>query len=521
MQTWYLAERDGIVICPEQVVQLTPKAAKVLSCLLRHKGEIVPTETFLDEVWAGLNVTPDLVREYVSDLRAALHDSARRPRYIETVRGKGFRLIGAVEVADADMASGKDNRTSGNRATVALLKPSVSGGEQMRAFSDEVASEIINHLARFHDIGVVARHSSFAAEQVTDLRAFARDVDANYILESSVAQFGPSVRVRFQLVDADTGRSLWAERFDINEDAGADEADSIANTVVIALTGWHGELHRAQFKTINRKRETDLNAFEHFILGCDLELRFDAESLGQTIHHLERSVELDPTFARAWLVLALELQWAFDVMPWCDKSYLERSAQAFEEAFKLAPGDPVTLAIYALKVAREGHVENAIGMLQKAAASMEGDADAMVCVATSNAVITDNIAAARALFDAALAANPTPPSWYYFVEARIAFLNREYDRCIECSHLGPQQISALIFRTLSHAMREEVELARLAYDDLLAAYPEADFVQFADYFPIANPARRGEYDDAVKRLMAQLKDTGENWPALGTRAVAS
>ena len=518
MQTWYLAEKDGIVICPERVVQLTPKAADVLACLLRHKGDTVPIKTFLDEVWVELNVTPDLIREYVSDLRAALHDDPRRPRYIETVRGKGYRLIGDVELADAETISGKANRFSENRATIAVLKPVASGGAQLRAFADDLSSEIINHLARFHDIGVVARHSSFAAEHATDLRVFARDVNADYILESSLAHFGTAVRVRFQLVDAETGRTAWAERFDLAEALAPDEADRIAGAVVMALTGWHGELHRAQFKTINRKRETNLNAFEHFILGCDLELRFDAASLGQTIHHLECSVDLDPTFGRAWLVLALELQWAFDVMPGRDTSYLERSAQAFEHAFMLAPADPVTLAIYALKVAREGQLADAIGMLEKAAASMDGDADAMVCVATSRAVISKDIGAARALFDAAFACNPTPPSWYYFVEARIAFLNREYDRCIKCSHLGPQQISAMIFRTLSHAMRGEVELARIAYDDLMAAYPESDFVQFADYFPIANPVRRAEYDAAVTRLMDQLEDTGENWPVFPTQA---
>lgn len=78
MSDWYFSEADDRLIRPEQIVQLTPKASAVLACLQRHKGEVVDTETFLREVWPGLHVTPDLVREYIHDLRAALSDDPDR-----------------------------------------------------------------------------------------------------------------------------------------------------------------------------------------------------------------------------------------------------------------------------------------------------------------------------------------------------------------------------------------------------------------------------------------------------------
>ena len=103
MSDWFFSEDDGRLICPEQVVQLTAKAAAVLACLRRHQGNVVSPQIFLDEVWPGLNVTSDLIREYVHDLRAALKDDPKKPRYIETVRGKGFRLIAPIEVATAQV----------------------------------------------------------------------------------------------------------------------------------------------------------------------------------------------------------------------------------------------------------------------------------------------------------------------------------------------------------------------------------------------------------------------------------
>ncbi|MEM7614261.1 MAG: winged helix-turn-helix domain-containing protein, partial [Pseudomonadota bacterium] len=302
-------------------MQLTPKASAVLACLKRHKGEVVGISTFLDEVWPGLHVTPDLVREYIHDLRSALKDEARQPKFIETVRGKGFRLIGEIGATIADDLPNALSTDEENRPTVAVLKPIASDDPDIRAIADGVASDIINHLARFHYVGVVARQSSFYSTEVTDIRTFARDVQADYILESNFARLGKVIRARIQLVDARTGRNLWGERLDFSEGEPLEMIDEIATTVVQALTGWHGELHRAEFKSVTRRRDGKLNAFEHFILGCDLEMRLDAENLRRSLHHLEQSVELDPTFARAWLVYALELRWAYAVIPGRDRSY--------------------------------------------------------------------------------------------------------------------------------------------------------------------------------------------------------
>ena len=84
------------------VGRLTRKAGDVLACLMRHRGRVVSREQILREAWSGLNVTPDLVREYVSDLRSLLGDDPRASRFIETVRGRGYRLIGDIRAASAD-----------------------------------------------------------------------------------------------------------------------------------------------------------------------------------------------------------------------------------------------------------------------------------------------------------------------------------------------------------------------------------------------------------------------------------
>jgi len=465
----------------------------------------------LDDVWEGLHVTPDLVREYVSDLRAALQDDARDPRHIETIRGKGFRLRGGVTFATPETQPEAFLSQQENRPTVAVLRPTTSGPPEIAAFAEGVASDILNHLARFHYIGVVARHSTFSSREVTDLRAFARDVQADYFLESNFAALGETVRARFQLVDGATARNLWAERYDHRTADLVAASEKIANAVVLAMTGWHGELHRAEYKTVTRKRDTELNAFEHFVLGCDLEMQLDAEGLRRSLWHLEQSVTLDPTFARAWLVYALELRWAYAVIPGRDRTYLERSNAAFAKAFNLAPYDPVTLALMAMKFARDGNIDTALDMLARAEADMARDSDAMVCVATAKSVLTEDIASASAIFETALSANKTPPSWFYFAGAGLFFMAGDYERSVSFSRSGPQEISAMIFRCLSYAILGKSEMARIAHEELIAAFPKTNFAKFADNFPIFSLSRRAEYDAAVARLHEILADSDRVW----------
>lgn len=504
LPSWYFSEDDDRLICPEQIVQLTPKAAAILACLKRHAGTVVTVETFLAEVWPGTHVTHDLVREYISDLRAALQDDARQPSYIETVRGKGFRLIGEIAVASDDIASQRPPREEQTRPTVAVLKPVDVDDADIRCIAYGVASDIINHLARFHYIGVVARQSSFSPGDVTDIRAFARDLQADYILESSFTRMGSIIRARIQLVDASTGQNVWGERIDLEDENPLAAVDRISDTVVLALTGWHGELHRAAFKSVARNRAGNLNAFEHFILGCDLEMRLDAENLGRSLYHLERSVELDPTFSRAWLVYALELRWAYAVIPGRDRSYLERARHAFETAFNLAPADPVNLALMSMNVARLGNLKGALEMLGRAETTMAGDSDAMACVATAKSVLTDDVAGACSVFDEVLRTNHTPPSWFYFAEACLAFMAGQYERCVSSSLTGPQEISALVFRCLAYAMLGDQRKAVQAHRELLLFFPNTDFDSFASNFPIVSIARRQEYDIAVESLNVLL-----------------
>ncbi|MEM9761603.1 MAG: winged helix-turn-helix domain-containing protein [Pseudomonadota bacterium] len=518
MDHWRLFEADRRLCNAHSSVPLTPKAAAVLACLVRRTGEVVSVREILENVWAGVFVTPDLVREYVCDLRRALGDDAAAPRYIETVRGKGFRLKGGISLASPTASTAAPSPRRDPQPMIAVLRPTVAGGPDAARFAEAFATDVINHLARFPDLGVVARLTSFNASEGADLRSFANAVDARYLLSLDVSAFAEELRIRVELVDGSSGRNVWADGLELCGRQLGTAVDTAVAGVVAALTGWNGELHRAEYRAAMRQPEQELDAYGHFIRGRSLDLVFEEESLTASLAHLEKAVSLEPTFARAWLTYAIMLRWAADILPKRAAHDLPRAREALATAHMLAPRDPMTLALVALGTARDGDLPAALAQLNQAKANLGNDADAMLCVATSTAVLTDDCESALALLEEGLRRNPAPPRWFRVVEARIAFLAGDYRRSALSARQGPQHLSSLIFASLSHAMLDEPDAAIDAYDDLTATYPQANLAHFASRFPIAAAAPRRRYDIAASRLqqlMGAHEERRRALPSLG------
>lgn len=95
-------ERDG------QPLPVEPKAYMVLTVLLRHVGELVSKDELLDAAWGHRHVTPGVLNRAVSQLRHALGDSSEQPHYIATVHSLGFRFIGEVRYAPANVDTATD-----------------------------------------------------------------------------------------------------------------------------------------------------------------------------------------------------------------------------------------------------------------------------------------------------------------------------------------------------------------------------------------------------------------------------
>jgi TolB-like protein/tetratricopeptide (TPR) repeat protein len=121
-----------------------------------------------------------------------------------------------VKVASSPADAGQPAVARRDRPSVAVLPfENMSGDPEQEYFADGISEDVITELSKFHSIFVIARNSSFTYRgQSIDVRKVAKDLNVRYVLEGSVRRAGTTIRVTAQLIDATSGRHVWAERYD-------------------------------------------------------------------------------------------------------------------------------------------------------------------------------------------------------------------------------------------------------------------------------------------------------------------
>ena len=192
-------------------VRLTPKAIALLSFLAERPGEVVTKDELFAAVWPETSVGDAALVTCIQELRRALRDDARRPRYIETLHRRGYRFIGKARAPMAEAALPLPDRPS-----IAVLPfADMSVDRDQEYLADGISEDLITDLSRFRDFDVIARNSTFVYKnRATDVKEVSRSLGVRYVLEGSVRRAGNRLRVSAQLIDAITGGHHWAERYD-------------------------------------------------------------------------------------------------------------------------------------------------------------------------------------------------------------------------------------------------------------------------------------------------------------------
>jgi DNA-binding winged helix-turn-helix (wHTH) protein len=494
MLPWTFVDDDLRLVSVERSVRLTPRSAAVLRCLMRHRGEVVTREALLAEVWSGLHVSPDLPRECIFDLRVALGDDARSPGYIETVRGRGFRLIGPVERERPPAGKGAQKR----RATVAVLRPEAA--PRWRRFARALTDDMTSCLAGFGDIAVTAHRSAYAVEPGAEF-AVARALGADYLVESSVAAEGDLLRCRFQLVDGRTGTHVWARHVDRPLARAIEPADELAATVANWVGGWRGAVLVAEHARASRLDEAALGGFDYYVLACGAERVRDREHAGLGLRLLERSLALDPDNPRAWLLLFYILMRPFmlfgEPVPAGDQA---RAEAAVAQAQAVGPEDALVLAEVCSRRARQGDMCGALTALDRAIELGGGQAETMTTCADRLATVAGDAGGARRLIDRAHRLNPSPKEWCRFAVARVAFFSGDFEACAEAAGRDPELLPRALFGALALAMLGRTGEAAVARCALATRFPRFRFGDYAAAFPIVAPEALALYEEGVRRL---------------------
>jgi len=222
----------------QQEVRLTPKASAVLKVLVTHAGTPVSKENLFASVWNGTAVSDDALTSCIQELRRALADDAKQPRFIETRHRRGYQFIARLSEATALDLPNSPLPAPDISAIAVLPFADMSPGRDQDYLCEGLADELINALTHIDGLRVASRTASFQFRGIgADVRAVGRHLGVGTLLEGSVRKAGNRLRVTIQLVEVANGYHRWSQRFDRALDDVFVMQDEIAESVATSLRG--------------------------------------------------------------------------------------------------------------------------------------------------------------------------------------------------------------------------------------------------------------------------------------------
>ena len=344
--------RDGVP------VKLPPQPFKVLVLLATRPGQLVTREEIQHQVWSGETfVDFELGLNYcLNQIRTALGDHARTPRYIETVPRRGYRFIAPVTpvsppAVGAGLARPREGKALPYKYVVlaaggiiavlvvlfalnvaslrdrlltavgAGLRPApgqvadlplpkirsiavlpfenLSRDPEQEYFSDGMTEALISEVGQIGALRVISRTSVMTYKGAKKpLPQIARELNVDAVIEGTVLRSGDRVRVTANLLHARTDRHLWAESYEREmRDVLAlqgELAQAIAREVRVKLTP-HEQSRLARGRPVNPE------ALELYLKGSDSLERGDRK---RSLEYFQQAVQKDPSFARAYVGIA-------------------------------------------------------------------------------------------------------------------------------------------------------------------------------------------------------------------------
>jgi adenylate cyclase len=392
------------------LLAVEPQVFDLLVFLVCNRDRVVSRDDLLAAVWGGRIVSESTIATRINAVRRVIGDNGEQQRLIRTIIGRGVRFVGAVrearkplEIGSADI--GEDRRASDfvltDKPSVAVLPfTNMTGKPEQEFVADGIAEDIITALSRCPWLLVIARNSSFAYKgRAVDLKQVGHELGARYVLEGSVRSVGDRVRITAQLVEAETGNHIWANRYDRDlADIFAVQDDiTEALTIAIAPAVAEAELRRAM-----RKPPERLDAWGAYQRGLWHIFRFSLDDNARAQAFFQEAIDLDPTFAAAYTGLAWAHTQAATTLQTHDFAEAQNSAEALaRRAVTLDPADA------------EAH--STLGL----ALWLRGDHQGAMAEARQALEVSPNLAFAHALLGATLVFSGQPRQGIVAIQTSI------------------------------------------------------------------------------------------------------
>jgi tetratricopeptide (TPR) repeat protein len=322
---------------------------------------------------------------------------------------------------------------------------------------------------------VIAHNAAFRyRDQDVDVRRVARELGVQFIAEGSVRKIGKQIRITAQLIEAATGKHVWAERFDRDEQGIFLIQDEVVGTIAGTLVG---RLQAAGAEHARRKPPASLAAYECVLRGNALPFG-NPETDAEARRLFEQAIALDPTYARAHSLFAMAEYRLWSLDPAGSGDALERAVAAAKKAVALDENDSIChnalgwfqLLLRAFDLA-EHHYRKGYGLNPNSATNVAGMGilhnylghpdEAMVWLEKAKQV--------DRFFE---------PTWYWRTRGIVHFVARRYDNALADFAHGPVvTLLARSYVAACYAHTDRTDRAREVAAEILARKPGFSMTQ--------------------------------------------
>ena len=511
----------------QEKIHLTPKAFEVLHCLLVHGGRVVTREQLLAEVWPDVVVSDSALAATIRELRKALGDDAKTPRYIETLHRRGYRFIGQLSSDEpVPAATGRAvfepylpkywrygfavilifiisgislfflreparQAFTASEASLSYPLPEVpsvvvlpfanlSGDPEQDYLVDGITDSLRITLAKIPELFVIARHSSatFKGKSIS-VQQVAQDLGVRYVLEGSVQWAGNRVRINTQLIDAVSGHHLWAEDYDREFNDIFDLQDSIVQQIMLEL---EVKLTDGEMAHVMRRSTNNPEAYQYVLQGNVLLEHFAEVETAQARLLFEKAVALDPEYASGWIFLghALALQQRHG---WHKGITNENINAITQKALALDPANPeLYILLGANQMDHHSNLAKAIELTKKAVELNPNYADALAVLGI-RLMYAGQAKEALAKINKAMRLSPYYPGWYLWGMGESHRQLKQYDQAIAALEKWRDRNPRGTHITLAYTYAEagQLEKARTVVAEILKNTPDYTITQMAQF----------------------------------------
>lgn len=414
----------------------------------------------------------------------------------------------AIEQKPATRAQGSGLEDSPlslpDKPSIAVLPfTNLSADPDQEFFADGITEDIITALSRFRSLFVIARNSTFSYKgKSPDVREIVRDLGVRYVLEGSVRKSDKRIRIAGQLIDAENGSHLWAERFDRNVDDIFLLQDEVTEAIVAAIAP---EIDDAERERAQRKPPGSLDAWDIYQRGLTAYHTSTEEAFRLAIEHFDRASEIDQNFAPA-LAMAASARWRYVLLfePANRNQYLTEAREKAYKAMTLDSRDSTCLWCVGRVQSMLGDYDAAILKIEEAIALNPNDAmarfnlGAVLCTVGRTREAINHI-------DDAMRLSPRD-KWLVAMLTRRAFCLFDlkcYEEALEWARRAslsphPRPITFAVLTAVLAKLGRRAE-AQAALDELLACAPGMSCRKFRRN-PSGAPEAMEQLADALRAV---------------------